>query len=241
LSAARPWILAVESATAETSVALLKGAEPVARRRAPVQQPTAETLLPAIDALLSEVGVGLADVEAFAVSIGPGSFTGLRIGLATVKGLAFGTDRPALAVPTLAALSRVAEPGSGPVVAVLDARRDEVYAAGYQGGAPAAWLPEGVYAAEALAERVPADCRLVGEGVVVVGQALRAALGSGVQLAPPPRGAADAAQVGALGAELLARGAGVDPAELVPRYVRRAQAEVVRTGERYETEPPGAL
>jgi len=234
-----PLLLAVESATPATSVALLRGEVVLAEVRCAAERPTAESLLPAIDALLREAGEALADVEAFAVSIGPGSFTSLRIGLATVKGLALGTGRPAVAVPTLAALACRAPPGPGPVVAMLDARRGEVYAASYEDGAadPAAPRFEGVFGAAELATQLQAPCRLVGEGVNICGEALHQALGPGVVQVPPPRGEPRATDVGAIGAALLAQGAGVDPADLVPRYLRRAQAEVQRTGQAFEPTP----
>jgi tRNA threonylcarbamoyladenosine biosynthesis protein TsaB len=125
---------------------------------------------------------------------------------------------------------------------VLDARRGEVYAAAFEGEAgarPAAWLPEGVYGAAELARRCPAPCRVVGEGVALCAQALRQALGARVALAPPPAGRARARCVGALGARRLARGEAGPAADLVPRYLRRAEAEVRRTGLR--TEPGGPL
>lgn len=230
-------LLAVETATPDTSAALLRDGDLLAEERGAAGRPTAETLLPAVDALLARCAVRLDAVEAFAVSIGPGSFTSLRIGLATVKGLAFGSGRPAVAVPTLRALARTAAPGPGPVVALLDARRGELYAAAFEGDAltPATLLPEGVYGVSALRERLPARCRLTGEGVAVCGTALRAALGPGVVCTPPQDGAARAAHVGVLGARLLAEGAGVDVVRLVPHYLRRAQAEVVRTGRRFES------
>ena len=85
-----------------------------------------------------------------------------------------------LALPTLAALALSAPPGEGPVVALLDARRGEVYAAGYAapGQLEPEVLPEGLYDAAAIAARLPAKCRLVGEGVAVCGAALREALGA---------------------------------------------------------------
>jgi tRNA threonylcarbamoyladenosine biosynthesis protein TsaB len=233
-------LLAVETATAQASVALLRDAVLLAEVQCDAERPTAETLLPAIDALLVRTRCALAEVDAFAVSIGPGSFTSLRIGLATLKGLAFGTPRPALAVSTLQALARSAAPGEGPVVPLLDARRDEFYAAGYFGEALAPWpgLPEGVYTRAELAARLPRACRLTGEGVALCGDALRAALGAGVVCTPVAAGRPRAAHVGALAAPRLQAGDGVDPAGLVPRYVRRAQAEVVRTGERFEARGP---
>jgi len=218
-------------------VALLRGGELVAERRAPAHRPGSETLLPAIDALLRRARCKVGAIEAFAVCAGPGSFTGLRVGIATVKGLAFGSGVPVAAVGTLAALALRAPRTRNPIVAVLDARRDEVYAAGFARSGDALEpgdLPEGLYTAEDLVARLPGCCVLVGDGVAVCGERIRAALGPGVRLVPPPRGRARARDVGLLGLRLLERGGGVDPADLVPRYVRRAEAEVRRTGERTE-------
>lgn len=227
-------ILALETATLATSVALLRGEALVAEWTHVDARPHSERLLPAIDALLARAGVALGAVEAFAVSAGPGSFTGLRIGIATVKGLAFGGDRPVAAVPTLAALALGAADGRSPVAALLDARRGEVYAALYApDGAPLA--PEAVLTPEALAERLPPGTRLVaGEGSGEAAAAVAARLGEKAHVLPAPHGVARAYAVGVLGARALARGEGVPAARLVPRYVRRAEAEVRRTGARFE-------
>jgi tRNA threonylcarbamoyladenosine biosynthesis protein TsaB len=228
-------LLALETATSPGSVALLHGGGIALERELPRGLATAETLLPAVDALLGEAGVAIAEVAGFAVSIGPGSFTGLRIGVATLKGLAFGAPRPVAAVPTLAALALRAQPGAGPVIALLDARRGEVYAAGY--GEPGRLepdaLPEGLYTAHELAARLPAACRLVGE-IAACGGALRAgphaaSIASAADTLPR------AADVARLARALFARGVARSAAELVPRYVRRAEAEARRTGS--ATEP----
>ncbi len=178
--------------------------------------------------------MGVDEISAFAIGIGPGSFTGLRIGVATLKGLAFGSDAPVAAVSTLAALARAAGAGDEPVVALLDARRGEVYGAAFrqQGEQPDASLPAGVWTPAQLAARLPARCRLVGEGAPIVGEALTRALGAGVtSLREVSFGAQ---QVAELGARCLAQGGGMRAAVLVPRYLRRAEAEVKRTGERFE-------
>ena len=231
--AAAPLLLAIESAV-RPGVALLRGDDLCARREC--ENPAAETLLPAIADLLAQAGVPLADVDAFAISIGPGSFTGLRVGLATLKGLAFGSGRLAVAVPTLAALAADAPAGEGAVVAALDARRGEVYAAAFDpaSGSALAWLPEGVYRAAALADALPLPCRVVGEGAAIAADALRA---RGAAVSLHPECAPRAEEVGRLGQALLVRGEGVDPASLVPRYLRRAEAEARRIGVRVE---PGA-
>jgi tRNA threonylcarbamoyladenosine biosynthesis protein TsaB len=228
-------LLALETATAPGSVALLAGGGLALERVLPTGAATAETLLPAIDALLGTAGVPLAAVRGFAVSIGPGSFTGLRIGVATLKGLAFGAPQPVAAVPTLAALALRAAPGPGPVIALLDARRGEVYAAGYAdpGRLEPDALPEGLYGAAELAARLPPICRLVGDGVAVCGEAIRR--GRGAAAIPAGGELPRALDVARLARALLARGVAWTAADLVPRYVRRAEAEVKRTG--LATEP----
>jgi tRNA threonylcarbamoyladenosine biosynthesis protein TsaB len=221
-------------------VALLRGEELLAEVEAPAQRSAAETLLPSVDAALREAGVPLAAVEAFAVSVGPGSFTGLRIGVATIKGLAFGSAAPVAPVSTLAALARGAA-GPGPrgaaLVALLDARRGELYAAGWriegaERAAVACAPREGVYTPEELAALLPPGALLVGEGAALHGERIRGLAGGRVELGPaqPPR----ARDVAALGLRALAEGLGVSAEELVPRYVRRAEAEVRRTGLRFE-------
>jgi len=230
-------LVAVESAGEAASVALLGPGGSLEALRA-VPRPASEGLLPTLLALLDEAGLAPAEVAAWAVSIGPGSFTGLRVGVATVKGLAFGGGASVAPVPTLAALAArgADEVGGAPVVAWLDARRGEVYAAAYPpGGAlgPPRFGPT-VLTPAALAERLAATGEPwlgVGERVPAVEAALRARLGEGVRLLVR---APDAGWVGRLGEQMLAAGQGVSPAALAPCYVRRAEAEVRRTGSRLE-------
>ena len=232
-------LLALETATDAAGVALLRADEVLAARRLPEDRPASEALLPAILALLDEQRLEPASLDAFAVSVGPGSFTGLRVGVATAKGLAFGARGRIAAVPTLAALA--ATQGRGCVAAGLDARRGEVYAAGYRVAAlplaPPLWGPC-VLEPAALAARLETGWLVVGDGVPAVAPAVRARFGTAVELlgALP-----DAAAVGRLGAQLLAAGRGVAPAELAPLYVRRAEAEVRRTGAATDFDTPRRL
>jgi len=228
-------LLALETATRATSVALLRGEELLAEESGESDRNAAETLLPAVDALLRGAGIAVSELAAFAVSIGPGSFTGLRVGLATVKGLAFGSDRLVLPVPTLAALADTAPRRDLPVAALIDARRGEMYAGVFDvsGELPETILPVGVFTPAELVAELPPECLLVGEGVPLFGPEIRQVRGPGVLLAPgDPR----AAVVGRLGARMLARGGGLPAAGVVPHYVRRADAEVKRTGVRFEPE-----
>jgi tRNA threonylcarbamoyladenosine biosynthesis protein TsaB len=238
MCSAAPLLLALESATRGASVALLRGQQLLLLRSAGPERDLAEVLLPLVDRVLSEGEISLEAVEGFAITIGPGSFTSLRIGLATVKGLAFGTGRPVAPVSTLEAMAlgpALAADRELAVVPMLDARKGEVYAAAYtrQGEGLVRRLEEGVYAPAELAQALAGPCRLVGEGAALLGEELLALCGPEVELAA---GASEplAEAVGRLGARRLACGEGLDAAELVPRYLRRAQAEVVRTGVRFE-------
>ena len=157
-------VLGLDTATSATAVALLDDARPAdARERrhdpAPRERPGhAAQLLALAAGLLDEAGLRFADVDRIAVGLGPGTFTGLRIGVATARALAQGSGAELVGVSTLRALALAAEPaapaGSG-VVAVVDARRGEAFAAGWRGGEPV--LAQAALAPAALAERLAAE------------------------------------------------------------------------------------
>jgi len=233
-------VLALETALGAPGIALLRDAELVAQRTLPPDRPVSEELLPGIDALLALCGSTLDAVEAFAVSIGPGSFTGIRVGVATVKGLAFGGAQPVAAVSTLAALACAAGIPGDSVAAIIDARRGEVYAGVYEltEGEPSAKLADGLYTVADLAARLPASCVLVGDGASLYAEVWRAALGSGARILPEALAQPRAFQVGRLGYALLLAGGGIGAEALHPRYLRRAEAEARRTGERLDPARP---
>lgn len=191
-----------------------------------------------LDDLLGDVGVSLADVEAFAISIGPGGFTSLRIGLATVKGLAFASDRPVVAVSTLEALALsslgVATAGAAPAVIVptLDASRGEVYAAAWEvsviacGVEGRALLEPDVYTPQRLVAGLPPGARVIGEGAGIL--ASSPVDTTALSLEQEPHSLPDAVAVGRIGARELAAGRGGPAADLLPLYLRRPQAEEER-------------
>lgn len=217
-------VLAVETSTPQAAVAIVDGDALVAEARLPTRTGEAERLLPAIDRLLADAGLALRDLDGLGVAIGPGSFTGLRIGLATVKGLALGAGLPVVGVPSLDALAwQVVWPATA-VVPLLDARRGELYGARFEpdgrGGTRRAGPDLALDAAGV--ERLVGDgpALLVGPGAEAWREALAARLGPRGRFAPPgvvhPRGLA----VARLAAPRLAAG-DADPVErLVPRYVR---------------------
>ena len=234
-----PLVLALESATLRLGCRAAARAGPRRRDFGLLRALPPRPLLPAVDRLLDRTGVALGELEAFAISIGPGSFTSLRVGIATVKGLAFESDLPIAPVSTLAALACVAGPTDRLVVPMLDARRGEVYAAAYAGTSRReVVLPEGVYTPRSALREDPAPpaCWWA-RARHSAARRSRLRLGEGVALLPPPEGNASARHVGALGVEQLARGSWVLAAQLAPHYLRRAEAEVKRTGERFEPAP----
>jgi len=181
--------------------------------------------LPALVAqVLTEAGVEVSALDGVAVSIGPGSFTGLRIGLAFAKGLAYAGGIPVAAVPTLEALAWGAEAAPGAsVCAAIDARKGELYAALYRiesDGTPAVQLPERAWTVDELVASLPAGAIVVGDADVAYGEVL----GTRAQVRPaathPPRGG----WIARLGATRLAGGTRWPIDALEPTYVRPADA-----------------
>ncbi len=248
---AAPLLLAIESAGAIASVALLRGEALLGERSSEPGQHHSERLLPMIDELLTQLDVGLPAIDAFAISIGPGSFTSLRIGLATLKGLAFGSDRPVVPVCTLEALALVAQTryperteAGGLLIPALNAQRGEVYAGLYRASpdGPERLMEDGVHRPHELSSRLSKDRPEARAGMLVVGDGARVfneigpelAASDSIQIEAAPFSRPEASAVGLLGQWGLGRGEGAPAAELVPRYVRRAEAEVLRTAQRFE-------
>jgi tRNA threonylcarbamoyladenosine biosynthesis protein TsaB len=222
-------ILAVETATSWQSVAVVDGDAVVARLDHDAAGSHARTLVPAIDRLLASCGMALSDLEGLAVSIGPGSFTGLRVGLATMMGFRLVTGLPLAAVPTLEAMAWNLRETNVRLCPMLKARTGEVYWAQYQ------WLPDGSLkqvqdeqagAIEVMAGSVQAPSLLFGDGWMQNRKELSRLLeGRGAE-APPGAMRPSAVSVGRAGAERIRRGE-VAGQGLAPRYVQRAEAEIV--------------
>ena len=126
-------LLALDTALEACSVAILRDGRVVAARSEPMPRGHQERLAPLIDELMAEAGLCFSALDRIGVTVGPGSFTGLRVGLAFAKGLGFALGRPVVGVGALEALA--ASTGSdGFVAAVIDARRDQVYVQGFSAG-----------------------------------------------------------------------------------------------------------
>jgi tRNA threonylcarbamoyladenosine biosynthesis protein TsaB len=162
-------LLALETSTRNASVAIVREDGRLECERACEVSTHSEQLLALVDEALREAHLSLPELAAIACGAGPGSFTGLRIGLSTAKGLCFASDRPLVLVPSLAALAAEA-PADRPTLACLDARKGEVFIGRFLAGEPdgdeEAVDPEAVGAiARAFGDRTGALPQLVGDAV----------------------------------------------------------------------------
>src|SRR5947207_8686334 len=200
-------VLAVETSTLSGGAALLDDERVVGEYTLDVRITHSERLMAAIDRLLSDAGWTPRDLEGLAVTVGPGSFTGLRVGLSTVKGLALALAIPVAAVPTLDAMAAMLPYAALPVCPVLDARKREVYASLYrwEGGAMRREWEYQALAPEALAARL-------GEPVIVPGAGAPAIRSPPSRPAPGTHCAPSPASVALLGVDRLRAGAPVAPA-----------------------------
>jgi tRNA threonylcarbamoyladenosine biosynthesis protein TsaB len=218
-------VLAVETSTLSGGAALLDDERVVGEYILDVRITHSERLMAAIDQLLSDAGWTARDLEGLAVTVGPGSFTGLRVGLSTVKGLALALAIPVAAVPTLDAMAAMLPYAALPVCPVLDARKREVYASLYRwdGLAMRRQWDYLAIAPDDLARRLDEPVIVVGDGADAISSAFAR------HVSPPRRGPAPAV-VGALGRTRLAIGDTVAAADLVPIYLRPSEAELKRRG-----------
>lgn len=185
-----------------------------------------ETLLSLVDGAFKTTGLTPAQVELWGVCSGPGSFTGLRIGLAAVKGLTFVTGAPCAPVSTLEALALSCPGGEGTVLAALDARRGEVYWAAFTLTGHARLTPDAAAPVKSLRDFIE-NCKkplfFVGDGAKLCyneyGQI------SGVQPSPAALGLCRGAAVCLAAKAMHAQGLAVAPAALLPSYHRLSQAE----------------
>lgn len=186
-----------------------------------------ERLLATADGLLCELGLSRADLGALAVSVGPGSFTGLRVGVSAWKGLALGWGLPLIGVSTLDALAR--HGSSGAVCPVLDAKMSEVFWGLYEVDESSAVRVRGpeVTSVEAMIAHLPREVLLIGDGADRYRETIES-MGCGARFAPAIHSFPRAASVGCVALEQLAAGDPGDAETVEPVYLRGSQAEEAR-------------
>jgi len=222
------FILGIETSTKTGSVALVSDDFIIAQYSLNIELTHSERLMSTVDRVLKDTGLVIANLDGFAVAIGPGSFTGLRIGISTVKGLAFATGKPIAAVPTLQALAWNLPFTEYPVCPLLDARKKEVYAALYKndGSIPVQMMPETVISLSQLAAGVPGTTVFTGEGSHIYRAEIVKIFGTRALFAPRTAILPSAAAVAEIGLEMIKSGKQADPDALTPKYIRRPEAEV---------------
>lgn len=171
-------ILAVDTALSACSVAILmgnrSGPDRTVVRSTDMARGHAEALMPMLAEALEDAAIGYSDIDRFVVTIGPGTFTGVRVGVAAARGMALVTGRPAVGVTTLEALAATARANAdcpaGPLLVAMDARRDEIYAQAF-GSEGAAGEPMVVAIADLLRD-LPGDvARVFGSAAEAVAEA----------------------------------------------------------------------
>ncbi len=245
-------VLSLDTTTAAGSVALVVDDRVALERSGDPTRTFAERLPADIMLLIDECGVTLGEVDVFAVASGPGSFTGLRIGISTIQGMAFVLDRGVVAVSALEALAHLASAespaGVGPAMTIapwMDARRGEVFSALYRVATPIPFGPDRLVEIEPPAVGDPTvtlaqwtdrsrDCPdiFIGDGAVLyenlIQRAVSAAPGERALrtaiLRPPPLAGA----IGRLAAGRARRGEVLPAGGVRPLYVRRPDAEIAR-------------
>ena len=223
-------LLAIETATEACSVALSIDGHLVERFEIAPRRHT-ELVLPWIDELLANAGVSKRQIDAIAVGRGPGAFTGVRLAVAVVQGIALALDRPVLAISTLAALALEANAKPGRcVLSAIDARMGEIYLGAFRIDADSLAI---AVANERLhipsqALLLPADGEwlAVGSGFLAVGGALRMELGERLSHCNP-EALPHAAAIARLGLAALARGEAISADQLEPAYLRDKVAQTL--------------
>jgi tRNA threonylcarbamoyladenosine biosynthesis protein TsaB len=234
-------ILGLDTSTSVASVAISEDGRIVAEdfyprqgtaERSGAKSNHAEIILPLIDSVLQRAGIGLNNVAGIAASIGPGSFTGVRIGLSTVKGLAYGTGMPAVGISTLQAIAARVAGFEGIVCPILDARKGEVYAAVFRKDgdqlerlAEDALMPILSFLKELRGVGKAAPCLFIGDGVTACGPLLQRAADLQICFAEEEGMPSVAASIALLSERQLIDDRPVELEDLAPVYLHRPECE----------------
>jgi tRNA threonylcarbamoyladenosine biosynthesis protein TsaB len=217
-------ILALDTATDQGSLALVEGETLLAEDFLESAGTYLSRLLPGVAALFAAAGREPADLGAVGVSLGPGNFTGLRIGIATAKALAWSLGCPLVPVPTMEVLAAQCPFQPQPIGVILDAKRNEVFWGVYRCPAERPEVVAGpvrLPLAE-LACRLTPPLVLTGPGVEILAAFIQGPCSEGITLAPPERRYPRAATLASLALSRLEAGLTASPQQLAPTYLRPA-------------------
>lgn len=217
-------VLGIDTATGRTGIALVDDTLVLAEATFHRRVSPSRSLMPTLEVILAAAGLAPGDLAALAVTVGPGGFTGIRVGLATVRALAEAVGRPLAGVSTLAAVAAAVSATDYPVAVWLDAGREEVYAGLFQGGVAVG--PESVApAADVLSGLPDTPILFAGDGALRYADLIAARSGAAPGDAVSGMPAGVAAATARLGRQALAAGTALLPA---PRYLRPPDATRAR-------------
>jgi tRNA threonylcarbamoyladenosine biosynthesis protein TsaB len=222
------FILAVDTTTFAGSAALLKNKSLIGEVNLDSSVTYSERLLPAVHFLLESYNLEIKDIEGFAVAAGPGSFTGIRIGVSTVKSFAYATQKPVVPVSGLKALAlKMQHPQSRLLCPLNDAKKNEVYSALFESkkGRLQEIFPQGAYSPDRLFSLLPSNriIYFLGSGVDLYREKITEYFRDKARFSS--RSFFIAYEIGLLGLEKLKRGKGLEAREVEPLYFRKSQAE----------------
>jgi tRNA threonylcarbamoyladenosine biosynthesis protein TsaB len=221
-------ILAVDTATNSCSVAATDNGKLAAELTVNKSETHSKHLMEFIHSVLENAGFGIGDIDGLAVTVGPGSFTGLRIGISTIKGLAHALGRPVAGVSTLKALARQCGQTPHLICPLLDARKGEVYAATYRftEGQLIQKTGERTMIPEAVVEDIKSACVFIGTGAQLYRQRIVTAAGSLAHFVPEGQNTIKASSVAFLSMPRFEVNDTDGIGGLVPHYIRKSDAEL---------------
>jgi len=223
-----PILLTIQTASPAGSLAVSDGEHLLAELNLEVRKTATEWLLPSVEDLLAKAALDKSRLDAVAVVSGPGSFTGLRVGLASAKGIALAAGVPLIGVSSLQTLAMQAPFVQVPVCVMMDARKQEVYSALYQweGGHPRRVSDEQVIKPESLLAGLKGETLFVGNGAVVYRSLIVRQLGARAHFAPTYLNLPRAGAAAALALQEWESGNTFTAEELMPSYLRPSEAEL---------------
>jgi tRNA threonylcarbamoyladenosine biosynthesis protein TsaB len=221
-------VLAIETSTMAGSVALVDGDELVSEYLLNIDITHSERLLLAIDCVMQDTRIPMGEIDGFAISIGPGSFTGLRIGTTTIKGLAYATNKPVVGIPTLDAMAENISFTGYLICPILDARKKQVYTALYNRDAKNRLIkltPDLAIDPRELLKKIQEKVVFLGDAIKVYHTLIKEALQDMAFFAPLNLRLPRAANIAKLSLDQFKKNNVLDLNTFTPSYVRPSEAE----------------